>query len=69
MTTENKCPVLGDKNNRITVGGGSNQHWWPNQLNLKILHQNPTSGNPMGEGFVYAKRFLTLDLDSIRKDL
>jgi len=47
----------------------SNQHWWPNQLNLKILHQNSSLTNPMGKGFNYAAEFKSLDLEAVRKDL
>jgi catalase-peroxidase len=52
-----------------TTGARSNQDWWPNQLNLKILHQNPPAGNPMGEKFDYAKEFKSLDLKAVKKDL
>jgi catalase-peroxidase len=52
-----------------TVGARSNQDWWPNQLNLKLLHQNPPTLNPMGEAFDYAKEFKTLDLKAVKKDL
>ena len=41
----------------------SNQHWWPNQLNLKILHQHSSLSDPMGEEFNYAEEFKTIDLD------
>jgi len=47
----------------------ANQHWWPNQLNLKVLHQNPPMMNPMGGAFSYAKEFKTLDLKAVKKDL
>ncbi|MDH4036194.1 MAG: catalase/peroxidase HPI [Candidatus Krumholzibacteria bacterium] len=52
-----------------TMGSRSNQDWWPDQLNLKILHQNPPTLNPMGEAFDYAKEFKTLDLKAVKKDL
>jgi catalase-peroxidase len=52
-----------------TIGDRSNQSWWPNQLNLKILHQNPPMMNPMGEAFHYAEEFKTLDLKAVKKDL
>ncbi|MDH5628140.1 MAG: catalase-peroxidase, partial [Candidatus Krumholzibacteria bacterium] len=51
------------------MGSRSNQDWWPDQLNLKILHQNPPTLNPMGEAFDYAKEFKTLDLKAVKKDL
>ena len=47
----------------------SNRDWWPNQLNLRILHQNSPKGNPMGEEFNYAEEFKKLDLDALKKDL
>jgi catalase-peroxidase len=52
-----------------SIGARSNQAWWPNQLNLKILHQNPPMMNPMGEAFNYAKEFKSLDLKAVKKDL
>ncbi len=61
---ESKCPFSGD-----TQKGTSNRDWWPNQLNLKILHQNPPAGDPMGEAFDYAKEFKTLDLGALKKDI
>ena len=64
---ENKCPVTGHK---PTAGSGtSNRDWWPNQLNLKILHQNSSLSNPMGEGFNYAVEFKKLDLAALKQDL
>jgi catalase-peroxidase len=55
---------------KATAGGGtSNRDWWPNQLNLKVLHQHSALSNPLGEDFNYAKNFLTLDLDALKKDL
>ena len=67
--TENsasKCPMSGA---RTSVGARSNQDWWPNQLNLKILHQNSPLSDPMGETFDYAKEFKTLKLDAVKKDI
>jgi catalase-peroxidase len=49
--------------------GTSNRDWWPNQLNLKMLHQNPPAGNPLGEGFNYAEEFEKLDLQALKQDL
>ena len=49
--------------------GPSNRDWWPNQLNLDILHQRSSKSNPMGPGFNYAKEFLSLDLEAVKKDL
>jgi catalase-peroxidase len=53
----------------ISGGGTSNRDWWPNQLNLKILHQHSQRSNPMGEAFNYAKEFQKLDLAALKKDL
>ncbi|MCG6904201.1 MAG: catalase/peroxidase HPI [Rhodobacter sp.] len=52
-----------------TFKGRSNRDWWPNQLNLRILHQNPPAGNPMAADFNYAKAFRALDLDAVKQDL
>ena len=60
-----KCPVTGARQQKAM----SNRDWWPNQLNLKILHQNPPAGDPMGEQFNYAEEFKTLDLEGVKKDL
>ncbi|MEM9405021.1 MAG: peroxidase family protein, partial [Acidobacteriota bacterium] len=59
-----KCPVIGH-NKRSTA----TQRWWPNQLNLKVLHQNPPSCDPMGDTFDYAEEFETLDLEAVKKDI
>ena len=69
MKTESKCPVLGGAHRHTAVGTTSNQHWWPNQLNLKILHQNSPLSDPMGKAFTYAEEFKTLDLDALKKDI
>ena len=66
MNSESKCPVMGGSHAR---GAMANQHWWPNQLNLKMLHQNPPQADPMGERFNYAEEFKTLDLDALKKDI
>ena len=66
------CPVIGNPApaTRTTVAGGMNNgDWWPDQLNLDILHQNSPAGNPLGERFEYAKAFKTLDLEAVRNDL
>jgi catalase-peroxidase len=62
-----KCPVMGGPH--AAVGATAIQHWWPNQLNLRILHQNPPSSNPMGESFNYAEEFKTLDFEALAKDV
>jgi catalase-peroxidase len=65
-STESKCPVVHGTTN---VGMRSNSDWWPNQLNLRILHQNSPLPNPMGGKFDYAKEFKSLDLHAVVKDL
>ncbi|MGB0683349.1 MAG: catalase/peroxidase HPI [Magnetovibrionaceae bacterium] len=70
MGNEGKCPVMhGGEKNKTTIGAPGNQDWWPNQLNLKILHQHSEKSDPMGEGFNYAEEFKTLDLDAVIHDL
>ena len=69
MTDESKCPVTGRTSKPIAGGGTSNRDWWPNQLNLKILHQHSSMSNPMGEAFNYAEEFKKLDLAALKKDL
>ena len=69
MTTESKCPVLGGSHRHTAVGATANQHWWPNQLNLKILHQNTPQSDPMGEDFNYAEEFEKVDLDALKQDI
>jgi catalase-peroxidase len=64
-----QCPVTGKIHKTTADSGASIRHWWPNQLNLKILHQNSSMGNPMGEGFNYAEEFKKLDLAALKKDL
>ena len=64
-----KCPVLGNSTNQSAKGARANQHWWPNQLNLKILGQNSIDVNPMGGLFNYAEEFNSLDIDALKKDL
>jgi len=62
-----KCPVTGGGN--MQTRGTSNRDWWPNQLNLRILHQHSTKSNPMDEEFNYAEEFKKLDLEALKKDL
>jgi catalase-peroxidase len=69
MTDESKCPVTGRTSKPIAGGGTSNRDWWPNQLNLNILHQHSSKSNPMGEEFNYAEEFKKLDLKALKKDL
>ena len=65
MNEDSKCPVTGS----IVRGGTTNREWWPNQLNLDILHQHSAKSNPMGEAFNYAEEFKKLDLQAVKKDL
>ncbi|BBO75967.1 catalase-peroxidase [Desulfosarcina widdelii] len=69
MNEASKCPVTGATRKPIAGGGTSNRDWWPNQLNLKILHQHSDLGNPMGRTFNYAEEFKKLDLKAIKEDL
>ena len=61
---DSKCPVM-----HTTVVARSNRDWWPNQLNLQVLHRHATLSDPMGEAFDYAKEFKSLDLNAVIKDL
>ncbi|WP_428543128.1 catalase/peroxidase HPI [Profundibacter sp.] len=61
-----RCPVA---HGATKLGDRSNKDWWPNQLNLKILHQNPDAGNPLGKNFDYADAFRKLDLKAVKKDI
>jgi catalase-peroxidase len=69
MSNESKCPVTGRTSQKVAGGGTSNRDWWPNQLNLSILHQHSPLSNPMGESFNYAEEFKSLDLDALKKDI
>ncbi|MFC1839948.1 catalase/peroxidase HPI [Thermodesulfobacteriota bacterium] len=69
MSEDNKCPVTGRTDKPIAGGGTSNRDWWPNQLNLKILHQHSQMSDPMGKEFNYAEEFKKLDLKALKEDL
>ena len=69
MTDDSKCPVTGGANKQVTGRGRSIQDWWPNQLNLKVLHQHSPLSNPMGGEFNYAEEFKKLDLAAVKKEL
>ncbi len=64
-----KCPVMHGAGSQTTFAVRSNKDWWPNQLNLKILHQHSAKSNPLGADFNYAEAFKTLDLEAVRQDL
>jgi catalase-peroxidase len=64
-----KCPVMHGTNPNATSAGRSNRDWWPNQLNLKILHQHSSMSDPMDKNFNYAEEFKKLDLAALKKDL
>ncbi len=69
MDTESKCPFAGNVTKNTVAGSRDNADWWPEQLNLKILHQHSEKSDPMGEKFDYAEEFKSLDLHSVVKDL
>jgi catalase-peroxidase len=69
MASEGKCPVMHGTHQHAASAATANQHWWPNQLNLKVLQQNSPQSDPMGEGFSYAEEFKSLDLDALQKDI
>ncbi|HEX9925439.1 MAG TPA: peroxidase family protein, partial [Anaerolineae bacterium] len=69
MNHDSKSPVTGGTDKPTAGRGTPNQDWWPNQLNLKNLHQNSPMSNPMGEEFNYAEEFKKLDLEALKKDL
>jgi catalase-peroxidase len=69
MSDSSMCPVTGKSGRQVAGGGTSNRDWWPNQLNLTILHQHSSKSNPMGEAFNYREEFKKLDLAAIKKDL
>ena len=69
MTTEAKCPFAGNVTKNTVAGSQSNANWWPEQLNLKILHQHSNLSDPMDEKFDYAEEFKSLDLHAVVKDL
>jgi len=69
MSNDSRCPVTGKTSQQVAGGGTSNRDWWPNQVNLSILHQHSSKSNPMGEDFNYAEEFKKLDLKAVKKDL
>jgi catalase-peroxidase len=69
MSDESKCPFSGDMLKHTAAGGDSNRNWWPNSLNVAILHQQSSLSNPLAAEFDYAQEFKSLDLDAVIKDL
>ena len=69
MTTEAKCPFAGNVTKNTVAGSRNNTDWWPEQLNLKILHQHSALSDPMDEKFDYAEEFKSLDLHAVVRDL
>ena len=69
MTEISKCPVKLVLENNTSSGGTSNRDWWPNQLNINVLHQHTPQSTPMQSEFNYAKSFEALELDAVKKDL
>src|SRR5436853_1090144 len=66
MSTETKCPVTGGAHRHTAA---TNADWWPNQVDLKVLHQHSPLSDPMGKAFNYAEEFKSLDLNAVTKDL
>ena len=64
-----KCPVMHGAGSTTTAAVRSNKDWWPNLLNLKILHQHGQASNPMGQAFSYAEAFKTVDLEALKQDM
>jgi catalase-peroxidase len=69
MLDEAKCPYLNGTHKHALAGTQANANWWPNQLNLRVLHQHSTLSDPNGEAFNYAQEFKSLDLNAVIKDL
>jgi catalase-peroxidase len=69
MSQESKCPFSGGAKPQLTSRGNANHDWWPEQLNLKVLHQHSRLSDPTGEAFDYAKAFQSLDYAALKQDL
>ena len=67
--TSGKCPVMHGSLTSNSARGTSNRDWWPNQLNLNILHQHDTKSDPMDDGFDYREEFKKIDYEALKKDL
>ena len=66
---ESKCPFMGGIKKQSAGGGSDNNFWWPNKLKLNVLRQHSSLSNPMDKNFNYAKEFLSLDLNTVKKDI
>ena len=69
MNDETKCPVMHGRSRATTFAGHGNRDWWPDVLDVQVLHHNSPKSNPLGETFDYAKEFKSLDLNAVIKDL
>ena len=69
MDAESKCPVMHGANTKNKGEGATNRDWWPNQLDISILHQHDQKSNPMGNDFDYREHFKNIDYDGLKKDL
>ena len=69
MSSESKCPFMGGAQKFTAGSGTSNRDWWPNQLNLNILHQHSSQSNPLGKTFNYAEAFKSLDYAALKADI
>src|SRR5271163_3001957 len=69
MNDETTCPMGGKVSRTAIVRDMSNQLWWPNRLDLSILHQNSSLSDPMAKGFNYAEEFKSLDLKAVKQDI
>ena len=69
MSDNSKCPVTGNTGRPDFTRGTNNKDWWPDQLDLSVLHQNSSLSNPMGDEFNYVEEFKTLDLQAVKNDL
>jgi catalase-peroxidase len=69
MSSESKCPFAAQHGATTKMGAQTNKDWWPNQLNLKILHQHSSKSDPMGEDFCYTEAFKKLNYTALKKDL
>ena len=69
MSDISKCPVMNPTLGNTAAGAQSNNDWWPNQLNLRMLSPQPADGNPLGADFDYAAAFKSLDFKALKDDL